>query len=223
MGQPPFDLPRLRKNAPLDGLPAFTTTCANAATTTSTSDSTSTALSSPTISPTCCADFTASIPAIVRSTLLPPPMAQANRIARHGNLPKRFLANSPKPTTAHAIRDACRPILAKQPLKRINMALRWLVRRDGIVDLGVWESITPAQLYIPSGRTCRQHGSRPLPPRPKIQRPHRRRPAHRTAAHTPSRRSRHLRFRTFRNRHRKQIHRQRILPLIPLKYIINII
>ena len=29
------------------------------------------------------------------------------------------------------------------------MALRWLVRRDGIVDLGVWESITPAQLYIP--------------------------------------------------------------------------
>ena len=59
--------------------------------------------------------FSASIPAIVRSTLLPPPMAQANRIARHGNLPKRFLANSPKPTTAHAIRDACRPILAKQP------------------------------------------------------------------------------------------------------------
>lgn len=37
----------------------------------------------------------------------------------------------------------------KTALKRINMALRWLVRRDGIVDLGVWESITPAQLYIP--------------------------------------------------------------------------
>lgn len=34
-------------------------------------------------------------------------------------------------------------------LKRINMALRWLVRRDGIVDLGVWDVITPAQLYIP--------------------------------------------------------------------------
>lgn len=34
-------------------------------------------------------------------------------------------------------------------LKRLNMALRWLVRRDGIVDLGVWESIHPRSLYIP--------------------------------------------------------------------------
>lgn len=34
-------------------------------------------------------------------------------------------------------------------LKRINMAFRWLVRRDGIVDLGVWDFITPSQLYIP--------------------------------------------------------------------------
>lgn len=34
-------------------------------------------------------------------------------------------------------------------LKRLNMALRWLVRRDGIVDLGVWDVITPSQLFIP--------------------------------------------------------------------------
>ena len=34
-------------------------------------------------------------------------------------------------------------------LKRINMALRWLVRCDGIVDLGVWTEIKPSQLYIP--------------------------------------------------------------------------
>lgn len=34
-------------------------------------------------------------------------------------------------------------------LKRINMALRWLVRNDGIVDLGVWDCIKPSQLYIP--------------------------------------------------------------------------
>ncbi len=34
-------------------------------------------------------------------------------------------------------------------LKRLNMALRWLVRTDGIVDLGIWDVITPAQLYIP--------------------------------------------------------------------------
>lgn len=45
-------------------------------------------------------------------------------------------------------------------LKRLNMALRWLVRNDGIVDLGVWRSLTPAQLYIPLDvhvqRTARQ-------------------------------------------------------------------
>lgn len=34
-------------------------------------------------------------------------------------------------------------------LKRLNMALRWLVRRDGIVDMGVWTALKPSQLYIP--------------------------------------------------------------------------
>lgn len=47
-------------------------------------------------------------------------------------------------------------------LKRINMALRWLVRRDGIVDLGVWDVIKPSQLYIPLdvhvGDTARELG-----------------------------------------------------------------
>lgn len=44
----------------------------------------------------------------------------------------------------------CLPLnLSSTALKRLNMALRWLVRRDGIVDLGVWHSITPAHLYIP--------------------------------------------------------------------------
>lgn len=47
-------------------------------------------------------------------------------------------------------------------LKRINMALRWLVRDDGIVDLGIWHVLTPAQLYIPLdvhvGNVSRQLG-----------------------------------------------------------------
>ena len=34
-------------------------------------------------------------------------------------------------------------------LKRVNMALRWLVRNDGIVDMGVWNAIKPSQLFIP--------------------------------------------------------------------------
>jgi len=37
----------------------------------------------------------------------------------------------------------------KSALKRFNMALRWLVRDDGIVDLGVWKAMKPAELYIP--------------------------------------------------------------------------
>lgn len=44
----------------------------------------------------------------------------------------------------------CFPLnLATTALKRVNMALRWLVRDDGIVDMGVWRSITPSKLYIP--------------------------------------------------------------------------
>lgn len=47
-------------------------------------------------------------------------------------------------------------------LKRLNLAFRWLVRNDGIVDLGVWDCITPAQLYIPldihAGNTARELG-----------------------------------------------------------------
>lgn len=47
-------------------------------------------------------------------------------------------------------------------LKRVNMALRWLVRRDGIVDMGVWHSVRPSQLYIPLdvhvGNTARDLG-----------------------------------------------------------------
>lgn len=47
-------------------------------------------------------------------------------------------------------------------LKRVNMALRWLVRDDGIVDLGVWDFLNPSQLYIPLdvhvGNTARDLG-----------------------------------------------------------------
>ena len=44
----------------------------------------------------------------------------------------------------------CLPLgLDKSALKRFNMALRWLVRNDGIVDLGAWDVIKPSQLYIP--------------------------------------------------------------------------
>lgn len=44
----------------------------------------------------------------------------------------------------------CLPVnLQQTALKRINMALRWLVRDDGIVDMGVWKSIPKSRLFIP--------------------------------------------------------------------------
>lgn len=57
----------------------------------------------------------------------------------------------------------CLPLnLDATALKRLNMALRWLVRRDGIVDMGLWSSIKPSQLFIPLdvhvGNTARQLG-----------------------------------------------------------------
>lgn len=52
--------------------------------------------------------------------------------------------------------------LKNTALKRINMALRWLVRDDGIVDMGVWKSIPKSKLYIPLdvhvGNTARNLG-----------------------------------------------------------------
>jgi uncharacterized protein (TIGR02757 family) len=46
--------------------------------------------------------------------------------------------------------------------KRINLALRWLVRNDGIVDIGLWKTLSPSRLYIPldvhAGRTARALG-----------------------------------------------------------------
>lgn len=49
-----------------------------------------------------------------------------------------------------ALASRCLPQnLKTTALKRVNMALRWLVRNDGIVDLGVWDVIKPSQLFIP--------------------------------------------------------------------------
>ena len=46
--------------------------------------------------------------------------------------------------------------------KRLHLALRWLVRQEGPVDLGLWKTISPAALYIPLdlhvGRAARHLG-----------------------------------------------------------------
>lgn len=47
----------------------------------------------------------------------------------------------------------------KSPCKRTNLFLRWMTRKDGIVDLGIWKNVDPATLIIPLdvhvGRTAR--------------------------------------------------------------------
>lgn len=52
---------------------------------------------------------------------------------------------------------------AQSALKRVNMWLRWMVRDDSIVDLGLWKGvISPRQLFIPldvhSAATARELG-----------------------------------------------------------------
>lgn len=68
-----------------------------------------------------------------------------------------------KEANGGATDSRCLPThLENTALKRVNMALRWLVRDDGIVDLGVWNAIRPSQLFIPLdvhvGNTARQLG-----------------------------------------------------------------
>ncbi|MDR1887140.1 MAG: TIGR02757 family protein [Prevotellaceae bacterium] len=51
---------------------------------------------------------------------------------------------------------------AASACKRLNLFLRWMVRNDGIVDLGIWKNISPSELYIPLdvhvGRVSRSLG-----------------------------------------------------------------
>ena len=57
--------------------------------------------------------------------------------AANGGRYTKHIANPGRPDSATG--SAC---------KRINLALRWLVRK-GPVDLGLWKSISPSSLYIP--------------------------------------------------------------------------
>ena len=51
---------------------------------------------------------------------------------------------------------------SKSACKRLCLFLRWMIRRDGIVDLGVWRQLDPAFLLIPLdvhvNRVAREYG-----------------------------------------------------------------
>ena len=102
-----------------------------------------------------------------------------NVYQRHGGLEKVF--------SRHAAKESLQPAIHKfrntffelphpsrttkhvsdprkgSAAKRINMFLRWMVRKDACgVDLGIWERISPSQLSCPldvhSGRVARKLG-----------------------------------------------------------------
>lgn len=67
-----------------------------------------------------------------------------------------FSIPHPNRTTKHVSNPA-----AGSASKRLNMFLRWMVRKDNRgVDFGIWKSISPAQLYCPldvhSGNVARK-------------------------------------------------------------------
>ena len=52
-------------------------------------------------------------------------------------------------TSKHISNPCCDEPKKGSACKRLHMALRWLVRDDGIVDLGVWKRLKPKDLMIP--------------------------------------------------------------------------
>ena len=52
-------------------------------------------------------------------------------------------------TSKHISNPCCGEPKKGSACKRLHMALRWLVRNDGIVDLGIWNQLKPSDLMIP--------------------------------------------------------------------------
>ena len=52
-------------------------------------------------------------------------------------------------TSKHISNPCCESPMMGSACKRLHMALRWLVRNDGIVDLGIWKRLKPKDLMIP--------------------------------------------------------------------------
>lgn len=67
----------------------------------------------------------------IRDTPLSPPL-EAHRRARQRSM--KYLLPSPREGSA---------------CKRLNMFLRWVVRPSDGIDLGLWQRVTPAELFLP--------------------------------------------------------------------------
>lgn len=59
------------------------------------------------------------------------------------------IADANGATSKHISNPCCQEPKKGSACKRLHMALRWLVRNDGIVDLGIWKHLEPKDLMIP--------------------------------------------------------------------------
>lgn len=60
-----------------------------------------------------------------------------------------LMAEANGATSKHISNPCCDEPKKGSACKRLHMALRWLVRNDGIVDLGIWNRLKPSDLMIP--------------------------------------------------------------------------
>ena len=65
-------------------------------------------------------------------------------------------------TSVHISNPYCHNPKKSSACKRLHLALKWLVRDDGMVDIGIWKKIKPSDLMIPLdvhvGRISRELG-----------------------------------------------------------------
>lgn len=62
---------------------------------------------------------------------------------------REMIAAANGTASKHISNPCCEEPKKGSACKRLHMALRWLVRNDGIVDLGVWKRLSPKDLMIP--------------------------------------------------------------------------
>ena len=78
------------------------------------------------------------------------------------NLRREMAGANDGATTRHISNPVAQKGKPASACKRLHMMLRWLCRKDGIVDLGLWQGVSQAELMIPLdvhvARTARQLG-----------------------------------------------------------------
>ena len=78
------------------------------------------------------------------------------------NLRREMAGANDGATTRHISNPVAQKGKPASACKRLHMMLRWLCRKDGIVDLGIWQGVSQAELMIPLdvhvARTARQLG-----------------------------------------------------------------